>query len=261
MKSAVHDRVEESSPARFRHTTPEQQVLPFIVRTVRTERQLKDIQALRAKAYGHHLPGLKDAFGEADPLDLHPDVTVFYAEDKTTGEVIGAVRIQTNRSGPLQIERSMELPDEFAGKLLAEITRLTVLPGQPLMVRMALMKALQMYCVTIQVACVLAGSRSSLIRIYQNLGFSDVHEDERQVPLLHAGNLGHRVLKCYVASGERRLREMNNRPVYDFVFGAYHPDIVLFEPAPRLSLVSSSSVPGPVPALLPVPLAKRVDVA
>ncbi|MDB5819418.1 MAG: hypothetical protein JWQ11_3058 [Rhizobacter sp.] len=241
MKIAVHERLEEESSS-FHHSGPAEQILPFTVRTVRSERHMKDIQALRAKAYGHHLPGLKESFGQSDPLDLHPDVTVFYAEDKVTGEVIGSVRIQTNRTGPLQIERSLALPEEFNGKLLAEITRLTVLPGQPLKVRMALMKALQMYCVTIQVACVLAGSRHSLLRVYQNLGFSDIYADERQVPLLHAGNLGHRVLKCFVASGERRLLEMNNRPVYDFVFGAYHPDIMLFDTAPRLTLVSSAPV-------------------
>jgi hypothetical protein len=100
----------------------------------------------------------------------------------------------------------------------------------------------------VQIACVLAGSRSSLLRIYKNLGFRDIYEDERLVPLIHAGGLEHRVLHCHVATGERRLNEMNNRPVYDFVFAAYHPDITVFDAAPRRLAVRGAPVPVEVGA-------------
>ena len=202
--------------------------LPFKVRVVCDESQLLRVQALRQTAYGRHLPAQAAAFGSADPLDRLVDTTIFFAEDKATGAVVGSARIQSNRTAPLQIERSIELPPERQGQLLAEITRLCVQPGYDHPVRLALVKASHLYCIATQIGGVLAGSRRTLLRTYENLGFTDLFGDERMCPLLHAGGLPHRVLFRDTVTSEAMARERRH-PDHDFVFRRYHPDIAIFE--------------------------------
>ena len=202
-------------------------LLPFTVRIVSTEAELAAVQALRATAYGRHLPHLKAAFGQADPLDRQPGTAIFCAEDKLTGELVGSARIQTNRRAPLQIERSVALPDAYRGRLLAEITRLTVRPGYTGPVRLALVKASHLYCIAMQIGAVLAGSRQALLRSYRMLGFSPVFEDGRQVPLVHAGGLPHHVLVRDMVTAEADTRARNAAD-HAFVFRTFHPDIDLF---------------------------------
>lgn len=206
-------------------------LLPFKIGVVLTETQLLRVQALRAMAYGHHLPGLAASFARPDPVDLQDDVIVFYAEDKLNGSLVGSARIQINQRQPLQIERSLELPPHMAGRMLSEVTRLTVLPGYNHPVRLALVKACHLYSSAMQVSCVLAGSRRSLLRQYKSLGFRDMWDDERMVPLLHGGGLEHRILYRDLVVAEFETRT-NNEPHYDFFFTAYHPDIRVFESLP-----------------------------
>jgi hypothetical protein len=207
---------------------PVEQVLPFSVHICRTEEQLVEVQKLRSLAYGHHLPLVAESFGRADPIDRERDTTIFYARDKKTGQMVGSARIQTNRFAPLQIERSVQLPSPRTGQRLAEITRLTVLPGYDHPVRMAMVKASYVFCVAMQVAGILAGSRKSLVRQYTALGFTDLFDDERLVPLLHAGGMDHRILFVNLITAESEWRSMNH-PAYGFIFHTYHPDIAIFE--------------------------------
>jgi len=119
-------------PARHNaaHTNrPVEEALPFRVSVVQTEAELQRVQSLRQAAYGHHFPSMAASFGLADPVDRLEDVVIFYAEDKATGRMVGTARIHSNRSGPLQIEHCAALPSERQGQLLAEITRLAVIPG------------------------------------------------------------------------------------------------------------------------------------
>jgi len=184
--------------------------LPFRVRVVCDEAQLLRVQALRQAAYGRHLPEQAAAFGNADPLDRLSDTTIFFAEDKHTGAMVGSARVQSNRNAPLQIERSIELPPERRGQLLAEITRLCVQPGYDQPVRLALVKASHLFCIAMQIGGVLAGSRRSLLRTYENLG------------------LAHRVLFRDTVTSEAMARQRQHAD-YDFVFRDYHPDIAIFE--------------------------------
>jgi hypothetical protein len=195
--------------------------LPFRVRVVCDEAQLLRVQALRQAAYGRHLPEQAAAFGNADPLDRLSDTTIFFAEDKHTGAMVGSARVQSNRNAPLQIERSIELPPERRGQLLAEITRLCVQPGYDQPVRLALVKASHLFCIAMQIGGVLAGSRRSLLRTYENLGFTDLFGDERMCPLLHAGGLPHRVLFRDTVTSEAMARQRRHAD--------YHPDIAIFE--------------------------------
>lgn len=204
------------------------QVLPFTVGIVDTEETLERVQHLRVEAYGHHLPQLAASFGKPDPIDRLSDVTLFYAEDKATGRLVGSARLQINKSGPLQIERSLVLPPERRGKLLSEVTRLVVFPGYIPPVKLALVKALHLFCIANQIGGVVAGSRRSLLRQYLNLGFSDLYGDERMVPLAHGSNLEHRILFRDTVTSEADSRARNH-PDHTFVFRTYHPDIVVFK--------------------------------
>ncbi|HEY4067051.1 MAG TPA: hypothetical protein VGM74_09170 [Burkholderiaceae bacterium] len=203
--------------------------LPFSIGVVDDEATLKRVQALRQTAYGHHLPELAPTFGRPDPMDRSPDATLFYAEDKITGQMVGSARLQVNRSGPLLIEGSLELPPQLRGRLLSEVARLTVLPGYTPPVRLALVKVIHLFCVANQIGGIVVGARRSLLRIYENIGFSDLFGDNRMVPLAHTSGMPHRVLFRDPVTSEAEGRARNH-PDYAFVFRTYHPDIKVFEP-------------------------------
>ena len=202
--------------------------LRFTVRAVTSVEDLPRVQALRAVAYGHHLPHLASEFGKADPLDLHPDVVIFVAEDKATGQVVGSCRIQVNETGPLQIHSCMEPPAHHAGKLVSEITRMVVAPtyGDPL-VRMALVKTSHLFCIGRQISGIYAGSRTALLRQYRSLGFSYLFSDKREIPLSYASGIPHHILWLDSVTAEFDWRNSRNLK-YDFVFTTYTPDIHVF---------------------------------
>lgn len=215
-------------PLARRLSTVVEHELAFRVRVVSHEAELAGVQALRQLAYGRHLPEQAQAFGAADPSDRRPATAIFYAEDKLTGAIVGSARVQSNRHAPLPIEGSIELPEHHRGRMLAEITRLCVMPGYDHQVRLALVKASHLYCIALQIGGVVAGSRRSLVRLYESLGFDDLYGDERMCPLQHAGGLPHRVLFRDTVTSEGMARERRHAD-YDFVFRDFHPDIQIFD--------------------------------
>jgi hypothetical protein len=214
---------------------PQRESLNFTVRVVTELADLKRVQRLRAMAYGHHLPQFAEQFGRDDPLDLDPDVLVLCAEDKATREIVGSCRIQVNRRTTLQIQSCIDTPASLKGRLLSEITRLAVLPGYgDRLVRMGLVKACHLHNIAMQVAGIFAGSRRALMRQYRALGFVDLYDDEREVPLSYSGGLPHRVLWLDNVSAEQDWQRTNN-PFYRFVFRTWHPDIAIFNAVGGLS--------------------------
>jgi hypothetical protein len=209
------------------------EALAFRVAIVDSEADLLRVQSLRQATYGRHLPALAAHFGEADPVDRWPDVTVFFAEDKTSGRVVGSARLQSNLSHPLEIERSIVLPPHLRGKLLAEITRMTVLSGYAHPVKLALVKAVHLYCIAMQIGGIVCGSRPSVMRQYLGLGFEDLYGDERLAPMAHGSGLEHRVLFRDTVTSEAHNRARNH-PDYAFVFRTYHPDIEVFNALARV---------------------------
>lgn len=230
-----------------RFSSPVEHGLAFRVRAVCSEADLARVQALRQLAYGRHVPEQAEAFGAADPSDRRAGTVIFFAEDKATGQVVGSARVQSNRHAPLPIERSIELPREHRGRLLAEITRLCVMPGYDHKVRLALVKASHLYCIALQIGGVVAGSRRQLVRLYESLGFDDLYGDERMCPLQHAGGLPHRVLFRDTVTSEAMARDRRH-PDYDFVFRDFHPDVTIFD-------ALSASVLGGRPSQSAWPLA------
>ena len=211
------------------------QLLRFTVRVARSEADLRAACQVRGASYGHHLPSLRTPFGEPEELDRSPDTTVFIAHAKHSGRPDGTARLSTNARQPLQIEGSTALPEPLTDRMLAEVTRLSVLPGHDdPRVKLGLMKATYLYCMARQVHWMVIGARSDgLIRQYRRLGFTDLLADGRMVPLAHAGNLPHRVLGFDVTAAERNWHAAEH-PFYEFMVRAYHPDIELFsEPVTR----------------------------
>ena len=133
--------------------------------------------------------------------------------------------VQTNAGGPLLIEHSVSVPDAIRADSKAEITRLSAVAGADPLVKICLMKAGSLYCVAAQVRWMVIGARNeALIRQYRRLGFADAFDDQRLVPLLHAGRLGHRVLTLNVTAVERTWLEKKHA-LCSFFFDTLHPDI------------------------------------
>ena len=171
---------------------------------------------------------------EPDLLDADEHTAVVLCVDKLTGSAIGTARFQTNAGGPLLIEHSVAVPEAIRADSKAEITRLSAVAGADPLVKVCLMKASYLYCKATQVRWMVIGARNeALIRQYRRLGFEDAFDDKRQVPLLHAGKLPHKVLIFNVTSAERTWKEKRHA-MYEFIFDTVHPDIQLFSTQPAL---------------------------
>ena len=91
-------------------TLPEER-LPFTVRLVRNEADLKKAVQIRHAAYARHLPIFAETLKTAETDDAEDGVVVLLAESKLDGSPLGTMRIQTNQFKPLSLEQSIELPD------------------------------------------------------------------------------------------------------------------------------------------------------
>lgn len=201
--------------------------LDFTVRIATRGADLADVAALRAQAYGHHLPGLAQAMAQPDAADNAAGTTVLLCRCKASGRALGTARIQRNHPRPLPIEASLALPPMLAALPRAEITRLAIAPGADTLVRPMLVKACYLAAVASQVRLLVIGARSAaLVRIYRSLGFADALGGSGPVPLAHAGNLPHHVLAFDVVGAERRWHA-GQHALYSFMVETWHPDLQL----------------------------------
>lgn len=218
--------------------------LPFTIRAASTLEQLGKAVAIRHSAYGRHVPALAEQLRLPEAQDLAPGCTVLLAESKLDGEALGSIRIQTNHYAPLVLERSVALPRALASSSLAEATRLGVTVGRVgHMVRTALFKAFYLYCVKADIDWMVIGGRSPMDRIYSSLLFTEVFPGQPAVPLKHAGNIPHRILKFDVATAQERWSAAHH-PLYDFVFSTHHPDI-------DVGMVEEAELPAVEPEVRP----------
>ena len=201
------------------------QRLPFTVRVVRQEPQLRKAIAIRQRAYGRHLPVLGELLREPEPQDRDPGCVVLLAESRLDGEPLGTLRIQTNRHRPLALESSVELPEWLSEASLAEATRLGIAEGRiGHMVKTMLFKAFYQYCRAAEIDWMVIGARAPLDRMYQALLFQDVFPGQGTIPLKHAGNLPHRILAFELETAEARWRAARH-PLLDLFVHTSHPDI------------------------------------
>lgn len=201
--------------------------LEFSLQPAASHDDLLDACAVRAQAYGHHLPAMGPHLAEPDTIDLAEGTTVFLCRDKTSGRATGTMRVQTSFAAPLMMERSLTLPDWLAQTPRAEITRLAVGTGADPLTKLCLMKTSYLFCMAHRVKWMVIGARNeALIRNYRRLGFIDVFGRDELMPLAHTGGLMHRILAFDVASAEGAWAAARH-PLYGFMVQTLHEDLQL----------------------------------
>lgn len=220
--------------------------LEFTLQPVASHEDLLDACMVRAQAYGHHLPELRQSLCEPDALDFDEGTTVFLCRDKASGQATGTMRVQTNRMGPLRMEASVDLPGWLGAARRAEITRLAVATGVAPLTKLCLMKASYLFCMANEVQWMVIGARNeALIRNYRRLGFVDVLGRDQEVPLAHTGGLLHRIMAFDVASAERSWATARH-PLYGFMVQTRHEDLLVDLPRPV-----PATLAGTLPEALP----------
>lgn len=200
--------------------------LPFTIRIVGDERGLQKAVDIRRSAYGRHLPEFAEKM-VVERSDLDPGTVVLLAESKLDGAPLGTMRIQTNQFAPLGMEQSVQLPDWLAHDRLADATRLGVAGGMVgRVVKVALCKALFLYCEQQQIDWMVITARSPLDREYEAMLFKDVFGAGEYIPMAHVGGLPHRVLAKEVGVARQRWEEARH-PLFNYMVHTHHPDIDL----------------------------------
>jgi hypothetical protein len=206
--------------------------LAFEVRPVRTQDDLFKAVVIRHEAYSRHLPELGRRLTAPEPADTEPGHTVLLAENRLDRSPLATVRLQVNESGPLALERSIELPGWLQGRKLAEATRLALADAvRGRFVTQVMFKAFFQFCLERDVEWMVVCARPPLDRIYLSLLFEDVVPGGAFVPLRHSANIPHRALAFNVATAEARWRTAGH-PMYAFMGLTLHPDIRVGIPGP-----------------------------
>lgn len=208
-----------------------EELLPFTVRLVGNEEDLYKAVRVRHATYARLTPELADKLKYPEAADTESGVVVLLAESKQDGTPLGSVRIQSNQFRPLHLEQSVALPGWLKALRLVEASRfgVTELPHGSL-VETVMFKACYQYCKMTQVAWMVIAGRTPIDAQYEHLMFEDVFPDLGFIPLLHAGNLPHRIMSLSVATAYDRW-EAAKHPLFDFHFRTHHPDIDLTGPA------------------------------
>jgi hypothetical protein len=220
--------------------TPEIKIerLPFTVRKVESEAELRKAIKVRQAAYARHVPEFARTLAVPEEADYADDSIVLLAESKLDGTALGSTRIRTNLQRPLDMEESLVLPAWLQGQRLVEATRLGVDEGRVgRMVKMALIKACFMYCRQNDIDWSVATARAGVDRQYEQLLFRDVFPGEPAIELAHVGNLPHRVMAFEIETFEERWSEARH-PLLNFFFYTQHPDID----------IGTRNAPRPAPA-------------
>jgi hypothetical protein len=199
--------------------------LPFTVKLVGNEDDLRKAVRIRHAAYSRHLPTFAESLKTPESTDVESGVIVLLAESKLDGSPIGTMRLQTNRHKPLPLEKSVELPLSLTTQVLGEATRLGVSGSSAgRLVTAALFKAGFQYCLQTGIECIVVAARSPVDRQYERLLFKEVFPKLGYVPLQHANNLPHRIMMMEIGQMESRW-EAAKHPLYNFFFRTFHEDI------------------------------------
>lgn len=204
------------------------ELLPFTLTIAQSQQELQQAAALRFDAYARHLdPAQIEGLKRPDDEDLKPETAVFLVRSKETSEVLGTMRVQTNVSEKLGIEKSVPMPPDLQGKKLAEATRLGVQVGPNAgLVRNTLFKAYYVYCLQNDVPYMVISARKPVDKIYQRLYFKDILPGGQLIPLPYAFNIPHRMMYFDVFDAERDWGARGH-PLNGFMHETRHPDIRL----------------------------------
>ncbi|HEV2611987.1 MAG TPA: hypothetical protein VGU61_17100 [Noviherbaspirillum sp.] len=209
----------------FPRTETIEETLPFTVRMASDAQALSKAVEIRHAAYKRHVPLFAESLKEPEATDAEDGVVVLLAESKLDGTALGTMRIQTNRFKPLCLEQSVALPDSLAGRTLAEATRLGVTEQRiGRVVKNVLFKAFYLYCRDSGVHSMVVAGRAPIDRQYARLMFEDVYPEKGFIPLRHAGDMPHRIMRLKVADAKAKWQDAMH-PLYDFFIRTSHPDI------------------------------------
>ena len=207
----------------YSHQISDTQLLPFTIRLANGQDDIEKVCLQRAQAYGRHQPDLvtRLTLSKPEPEDLREDVLILMAESKDSGEVVGALRLQTNLNQPLRFETELALPERFRGKHLLEAGRMTVGIDYSLLI-----------------------GRSPIDRMYHAMQFQDVFGGEKVVT---SAQPGVPVTLFYMDITQADARWIAAAcPLYGFMAETLHPDIDIdFERAERKFCVPLSVVDQP----------------
>lgn len=222
--------------------------LPFTIRRVHTDEDMRKAVQIRHAAYARHIPEFAQTLLLPEHSDYEDDAVVLLAESKLDGSALGSTRIQTNLLQRLSVEDSVELPSWLQGRRLAEVTRLGIGEGRiGRIVKIALIKACFEYCEDNAIDWAVVTGRAPIDRQYEQLLFADVFADRQPVPLRHVGNIPHRVMAFEIATGQQRW-EAAAHPLLDFFRHIRHPDIDIAEQRPLRAASARASRPMKAPA-------------
>lgn len=200
--------------------------LPFRIE-IASKHNLGQVTALRAAAYGRHMPTFAAQLEQPEASDFESGCEVFVAISKLDGTALGTLRTHANVHKPLPLQASMQLSGRFNGARMVETTRLSIAGGvSSSVVRSALFKALHLYCLQQKVDWMLAAGRRPVDRIYDALLFKDVNEPGAYYPMSHAGGVPHRVMSL-APDQVKPLWAEKGQSLYGFFFETDHPDIDL----------------------------------
>jgi len=197
--------------------------LPFTVRLVCNQDDLRKAVLIRHSAYARHLPAFAETLQVPEIADSDAGVVVLLAESKLDGPPLGTMRIQTNRVKPLAVEQSIPLPPWFQGRPLIEASRLGVTEEKAgRLVKTVLFKACFLYCLRLGIESIVITARPPLDKQYYRLSYKDVYPDMGYIPLCHVGNIPHRIMSFDVFGAEE-LWAAEQHPLFDFTFRTRHP--------------------------------------
>lgn len=204
---------------------PAEERLPFTVRLVRTEEDLKKAVQIRQEAYARHMPEVAKGLGKPEKMDTDDGVGILLAVSNIDGSALGSVRIQTNQFQPLALEKSVQLPDWMRGMSLAQVSRFGVVHGTVgRLVKMVLVKGCLQYSEDNEIDWDVIAARPPLDKMYRQLTYQDLFPEAGLIPLAHMGNVPHRVMGFEVATCKARLTAMNH-PLLNFFCHTRHPDL------------------------------------
>lgn len=205
------------------------QELPFTVSIVNDQLILRRVAHLRSEAYSRYYINLGSKLESPEQLDFHKDSVIFVAESKETHEIIGTIRLNLSLSGPIDLENSIDLPDEFTSGIYTGVSRFAVV-RRPFgkLIQLSLFKAIYNYCINHNVSRMIIGARPPIDKTYIGLGFVDVYQDQELRSLRSADYIKHRILSLDIFSCESKWRTSRHR-YYRFMFQICHPDINVLE--------------------------------
>ncbi len=224
---ARHIPVSDLPPSVQKQSEPKmvQERLPFTVRVVRDESDLRKAVSIRAAAYARHMPEFGEKLRIPESIDAEPGVAVLLAESKLDGTPMGTLRIQSNAYMALKVEQSVTLPRWLRERPLAEVSRLGIVGGTiGRLVKIVLIKAAFQYCEQDGIDWAIVAARAPLDRQYDQLMFEDLYPEQGFIPMRHGNNIPHRVLGFEIETGHQRWSDAEH-PMLSFFSYTDHTDI------------------------------------